>query len=119
MDENQIYYLGRVEKITIVLKQNSNSPKSILNHKKTLTNMDVISVDVSDIATNSNSIPFFLCLADWATGRTYMGMGCYRGNQPQQIPKIIISDGVINSVSCDGSSLEVHYNKISYAALYF
>lgn len=24
MDENQIYYLGRVEKITIVLKQNSN-----------------------------------------------------------------------------------------------
>lgn len=26
MDENQIYYLGRVEKITIVLKQNSNLP---------------------------------------------------------------------------------------------
>ncbi|MCQ4788762.1 hypothetical protein NE590_02665 [Blautia obeum] len=25
MDENQIYYLGRVEKNTIVLKQNSNS----------------------------------------------------------------------------------------------
>lgn len=100
-------------------KLNSNSSKSILNHKKTLTNMDVISVDVSDIATDSNSIPFFLCLADWATGRTYMGMGCYRGNQSQQIPKIIISDGVINSVSCDGSSLEVHYNKTSYAALYF
>ena len=26
MDENQIYYLGRVEKITIVLKHNSNLP---------------------------------------------------------------------------------------------
>lgn len=25
MDENQIYYLGRVEKITIVLKQNSKA----------------------------------------------------------------------------------------------
>ena len=98
---------------------NSNSPKSILNHKKSLTNMDVISVDVSDIDAAYNSIPFFLCLTDWSTGATYMGIGCYRGNNPTQIPKIITSGGVINSVSCDGSSLEVHYNKTSYAALYF
>lgn len=32
MDENQIYYLGRVEKITIVLKQNSNP---FLRYEKT------------------------------------------------------------------------------------
>lgn len=98
---------------------NSNSPKNILNHKKTLTNMDVISVDVSDIATDSNSIPFLLCLTDWTTGRTSMGIGCYRGNSNTQIPRIIISDDTINSVSCDGSSLEVHYKKTSYAVLYF
>lgn len=49
---------------------NSNSPKSILNHKKTLTNMDVISVDVSNINTAYNAIPFLLCLTDWSTGRT-------------------------------------------------
>lgn len=119
MDENQIYYLGRVEKNTIILKQNSNSPKSILNHKKTLTNMDVISVDVSNINTAYNAIPFLLCLTDWSTGRTSMGIGCYRGNSNTQIPRIIISDDTINSVSCDGSSLEVHYKKTSYAALYF
>lgn len=90
-----------------------------MNHKKTLTNMDVISVDVSDIATDSNSIPFLLCLTDWTTGRTSMGIGCYRGNSNTQIPRIIISDDTINSVSCDGSSLEVHYKKTSYAVLYF
>lgn len=29
MDENQIYYLGRVEKITIVLKQNSKATSPV------------------------------------------------------------------------------------------
>lgn len=31
MDENQIYYLGRVEKNTIVLKQNSKASKTAFN----------------------------------------------------------------------------------------
>ena len=31
MDENQIYYLGRVEKNTIVLKQNSKTPSKYVN----------------------------------------------------------------------------------------
>lgn len=38
MDENQIYYLGRVEKNTIVLKQNSNSNFAELQLNSDLNN---------------------------------------------------------------------------------
>lgn len=84
-----------------------------------ITNASVISADVSGINTIGNTIPFILCLADWESGETSISVGCYRGNDTKQIPKIIVYDNIVNSVVCDGNTLEVHYNKTSYATLYY
>lgn len=98
---------------------NSDSPKGILNHIASKTNVGVISVDVSKIDTEGNSIPFMLCFCDWTTGRTEISIGCYRGNEKKQQPKVIVGETTINSVTCDGTTLEVQFKQFSYIALYY
>lgn len=98
---------------------NSDSPKGILNHIASKTNVGVISVDVSKIDTEGNSIPFMLCFCDWTTGRTEISIGCYRGNEKKQQPKVIVGETTINSVTCDGTTLEVQFRQFSYIALYY
>lgn len=110
---------GQMTLLAALNKLNSDSPKGILNHIASKTNVGVISVDVSKIDTEGNSIPFMLCFCDWTTGRTEISIGCYRGNEKKQQPKVIVGETTINSVTCDGTTLEVQFRQFSYIALYY
>lgn len=57
MDENQIYYLGRVEKNTIVLKQNSNSSGLKFIDGGTITQAEAQSADQAAQIVFDNKIP--------------------------------------------------------------
>lgn len=57
MDENQIYYLGRVEKITIVLKQNSKTPSKNVNSLENYIKNAPIGVSFCD-CQNADDNPF-------------------------------------------------------------
>lgn len=61
MDENQIYYLGRVEKITIVLKQNSKSSNLALK------------VDVTNIQALISKASSGTCILFHLSGANYTG----------------------------------------------
>lgn len=62
MDENQIYYLGRVEKITIVLKQNSNrlTGLAVKTNEKAILPIHVYSSALILGTVNSNVFGFYL-----------------------------------------------------------
>lgn len=96
---------------------NSNTCKNILNHAIDENNVDSISVDISKISTNGQSIPFLLILADWATGRCEMTYGCYRGNDKLQIPYIL--DTGNKNVICDGENLTVTFTMSSYCRIIY
>lgn len=59
MDENQIYYLGRVEKITIVLKQNSNRQAG-LSELVTIPANSMLKIDIT-FKKPFSKIPTVLC----------------------------------------------------------
>ena len=96
---------------------NSNTCKNILNHARDENNIDSISVDVSKISTNGQSIPFLLILTDWGTGRREMTYGCYRGNDKLQIPYIL--DTGNKNVICDGENLTVTFTMSSYCKIIY
>lgn len=122
-------YLCKLEIITSVIELNpahgvtgkpwwnSNTCKNILNHAIDENNIDSISVDVSKISTNGQSIPFLLILTDWGTGRCEMTYGCYRGNDKLQIPYIL--DTGNKNVICDGENLTVTFTMSSYCKIIY
>ena len=111
--------LGTTNKTLIgaVNELNSNTCKNILNHARDENNIDSISVDVSKISTNGQSIPFLLILTDWGTGRCEMTYGCYRGNDKLQIPYIL--DTGNKNVICDGENLTVTFTMSSYCKIIY
>ena len=111
--------LGTTDKTLIgaVNELNSNTCKDILNHKKEENNISSISVDVSEINTDGNGIPFLLILVDWSTGRCEITYGCYRGNNKTQIPYIL--DTGNKNVICDGVTLTATFSQVSYCKIIY
>ena len=94
---------------------NSNTIKGILTHLYDVTNVNIVSVDVSYIDANGFTIPFMLLLGDLPTGTTTMVLGSYRGNQTVQKVTICSNTGNwVESASCDGSKLTIKLRQTSY-----
>lgn len=107
--------------IGAVNELNSNALKgSILNHVYENSNINTMSVDVSDTSSNGNAIPFILFLADWSTGNLGMVVGVYRGSSTPQQP-YIHSDVKqwAHSVTCDGKTLAITFAQTSYCRLLY